>query len=100
PRYRPLHPSPTRRASDLFRIATEGGAGNPGASSVRFDSNHAFDAAIAATQTSGNFCRGSSCEARISGGLFGPNGERLGVGYTIEDRKSTRLNSSHVKISY
>jgi len=76
-----------------FRIATEGGAGNPGASSVRFDSNHAFDAAIAATQTSGNFCRGSSCEARISGGLFGPNGERLGVGYTIDGpNRSTTID--------
>src|SRR5690606_13364439 len=66
-----------------FRIATEGGAANPGASSVRLDANHAFDAVVGAAQSRGNFCNGPSCAARIGGGLFGPNGERLGVGYTI-----------------
>ena len=66
-----------------FQMATDGGVANPGQSQVTFDARHAFDATIAATQTSGSFCRGENCTARISGGLFGPTGERLGVGYTI-----------------
>ncbi len=67
-----------------FRFATRGGAANPGASEVTFDSRHAFDATIGASQTGGSdFCGRGDCSTRISGGLFGPTGERLGVGYTI-----------------
>jgi hypothetical protein len=68
-----------------FRFATQGGAANPGASEVTFDSRHAFDATIGASQTGGgsDFCGRGDCSTRISGGLFGPTGERLGVGYTI-----------------
>src|SRR5436309_11655170 len=39
------------------------------------------------------------CTAREQGQAIGPVG-RVRVGLRREDRKSTRLNSSHVKISY
>src|SRR5690606_41893211 len=42
---------------------------------------------------------GERCHARVGGG--GRLGQRCAVpGHVVEDRKSTRLNSSHVKISY
>src|SRR5262245_64681516 len=36
----------------------------------------------------------------MHGGLFAPLVDRLSDRYTLQDRKSTRLNSSHLGISY
>src|SRR2546421_4635980 len=41
-----------------------------------------------------------SGEAAVNGVVFQEMRERLGVGDVVQDRKSTRLNSSHDQISY
>src|SRR5436309_4046563 len=72
-----LHSFPTRRSSDLAEDLL----------AVRIDNHGGDGASIAACST--NKMEGTT-RNRI-GGLWGTN---------RKDRKSTRLNSSHVKISY
>src|SRR5690606_41993239 len=74
--HRDLHSFPTRRSSDLF---AEIGAGQETAS-LFFKAGGA-SGTIAKTM--------SAYDMTFSDAIYGP-----------EDRKSTRLNSSHVKISY
>src|SRR5690606_41863438 len=88
-----LHSFPTRRSSDLFRRGQRG-----------FQALHVHFA------VAGNadpeelpllFTRGPRLDHDVLEGVGG--GERTAQACVVEelqDRKSTRLNSSHVKISY
>src|SRR5690606_41072370 len=90
---RALHSFPTRRSSDLIVDANVAAAGWLGAGRKRLLGLHAAalerDGALLATQ----LAQPPDIHARLRRvGLAFPGSER--------DRKSTRLNSSHVKISY
>src|SRR5699024_12156644 len=91
---RAAHSSPTRRSSDLARSAE----------AVDLDSGHGFvepgheggrAGDIAALLTD----RGHDTEHEVIDGAVIEIGVALAHG-DLEDRKSTRLNSSHVSISY
>src|SRR5207302_11410126 len=84
---RPLHSFPTRRSSDLaVRGAGRGGDRRGG---LRDD-------------FAGAACRLLPARAARASvrDLLRRDPDRLGAGVRGGDRKSTRLNSSHVKISY
>src|SRR5207249_10946980 len=88
--HRPVHPFPTRRSSDLDSLANQlsgkirhvivlrGGMGRKQREAVAAD--------LAAVSTDGER-------------VLVATGRYIGEGFD-EDRKSTRLNSSHVSISY
>src|SRR5690606_42034055 len=78
--YRRLHSFPTRRSSDLTGAAALGGAGLDEAVVDRVGEGFVVDGAAV----------GDEDLTVLAIALAGPGG----------DRKSTRLNSSHVKISY
>src|SRR5690606_41419268 len=97
----PLAPPsfPTRRSSDLVRNVGEGlveqllaerDANGP------FESFHDF-----AERVPEPVLNKRTVESLIKGGAFDRlNHSRKGLLASFEDRKSTRLNSSHVKTSY
>src|SRR5690606_42077801 len=93
PVYHVLPPSPTRRSSDLVQHP---GAGrnrrtDPGARAARLPlsgERAGVEPAPAQARTGGGAVPAAELPHGVAGGLPGP------------DRKSTRLNSSHVKISY
>src|SRR5690606_40326445 len=94
----PLHSSPTRRSSDLGVLLAAGDSGGPVAAG-RYP---------VADPGAGPLPRpGAALALRMPGeggsrGFQGRDGtvELAAAGAGWEDRKSTRLNSSHVKISY
>src|SRR5690606_41086790 len=81
----PLHSFPTRRSSDLHPAHT-----------VLPDNG-----GLAGIRGSGNIQRQAVRPHRAGSAQIaaGPGGPGISAGATL-DRKSTRLNSSHVKISY
>src|SRR5690606_41852655 len=90
----PLHSFPTRRSSDLLARfearpgyvteRAENGAGAPG---------RAVDLRPGSLREHAGEVRRDAAAGDVA--------ERVhGSGHVLEDRKSTRLNSSHVKISY
>src|SRR5690606_41243955 len=83
--HRALHSFPTRRSSDLIRVAST--------SCPMPCIGRNYASAPLATTLSGCFRVSYRCAAA------GETGWMLTL-KTILDRKSTRLNSSHVKISY
>src|SRR5690606_42101987 len=95
--YRCLHPFPTRRSSDLIAaqhpLAADGAIGEvTRGGAARRGVDHAE---ICALQRAG---RDEAARGEVAGADAGtdePRGQAVGG-----DRKSTRLNSSHVKISY
>src|SRR5690606_41417806 len=84
---RDLPSFPTRRSSDLHRRAAAGQPGGQGAAGDR-----GAAAAVAAVPGQGQDAVQPQGGTRMSIAMRAP-----GAG---KDRKSTRLNSSHVKISY
>src|SRR5690606_39397871 len=98
--HRDLHPSPTRRSSDLdvgiLDAQDEGAAVTTGEGPGEQRGTGAADVQIAG---------GAGSEAgadRAGCGILGHGsvGAILCKARILRDRKSTRLNSSHVKISY
>src|SRR5690606_41745881 len=85
---RGLHSFPTRRSSDLPRQATGGVVGM---------TPFAGAALVASERLGGCRARVPATACRLSGGARVPP---RAVEPGCADRKSTRLNSSHVKISY
>src|SRR5690606_41425615 len=92
---RHLPPFPTRRSSDLASIALDGRAARfrPSQESQAMD----FDTRSRDTATASG---SSAARPEASSGRIGVLLLNLGTPDGTEDRKSTRLNSSHVKISY
>src|SRR5690606_41291565 len=86
--HRLLHPFPTRRSSDLMRTFCAGSVRNRARNCVR---NKSGRHKLVRTPRSPSAGFGSFGSARYGTGLSPP---------ISRDRKSTRLNSSHVKISY
>src|SRR5690606_41667172 len=87
----PLHSFPTRRSSDLadkmYDIVMSWDWGNSGSPDIYHD-----------TETRRNGITYRSNLARLAEALI--NNDENGKAEKVLDRKSTRLNSSHVKISY
>src|SRR5436309_7329153 len=91
-----LHSFPTRRSSDLddieFGEAWE---------IVERDDLRVFDAIAAITRAVGFGDGFEDVEGDTIGAVADSVESQLKAGFVaLEDRKSTRLNSSHVKISY
>src|SRR5439155_27226877 len=83
-----LHSSPTRRSSDLYRIVTMGCKLNQAQSSAVEASLRALGLSRPLDAGAADVVVLNTCT--VTGG----------AGVEHEDRKSTRLNSSHVAISY
>src|SRR5438874_8312840 len=82
---RDLHSFPTRRSSDLSKVTTE--YPTPGQS-------------VARKRVWGDFGTGGSRGIRTSHEYVRKGGASARIMLIQADRKSTRLNSSHVEISY
>src|SRR5690606_41971569 len=93
--HRALHSFPTRRSSDLAVIDNRVGyIGSQNLAAAGFVPGHPNRELVARV-------RGPAVahlEAVFASDWYMETGQRLDV--LAEDRKSTRLNSSHVKISY
>src|SRR5699024_12428221 len=88
-----LHTFPTRRSSDLSDLEHEvAQAGIGGVGEVA--PSHGVDGLAVIAQ--GHDVHGVPDASQDHRGAIGPRGEDA----CLEDRKSTRLNSSHVSISY
>ncbi len=73
-----------------YGFQTNGGLANVSNSQLRVATDYGISGEIA---FSGNACNGGRCLATVSGGLFGPGGERLGVSYSINPgANSTRID--------
>src|SRR5690606_41393858 len=94
----PLHPFPTRRSSDLSVCGSLG----PGGELLSIDDpTHDLSASVHCGRGKPSFSKGTPHADRHSQILQYRQGLRLHpAGRRRQDRKSTRLNSSHVKISY
>src|SRR5690606_41185544 len=88
--HHPLHPFPTRRSSDLSTMATR-----PGTDSDTMASTPSDRFALECRQERSKFYPGSPVAPHPS-----PPSATVAASSCVPDRKSTRLNSSHVKISY
>jgi hypothetical protein len=66
-----------------YGFATHGGVVQPGQSQISLNSSHAFAVDIAQNMTGSGCASGSNCSINVTGGLFGPQGQRLGIGYTL-----------------
>src|SRR5207302_10379540 len=94
------HSLPTRRSSDLRNAGRAGRALTAGAVGIRQDAAHHRRATVwhqhfslhALSVDAGNATYG---DAGVDGVVFNRDAQ-----HDCADRKSTRLNSSHVKISY
>src|SRR5207244_8154848 len=98
PPHRPMHSFPTRRSSDLFRLALALQAAKDERSSILLgEALHLLiqDCLELAQGRLGNGLFGRAA-FHLSFALPSPGRGLLG----IQDRKSTRLNSSHQIISY
>src|SRR5690606_40258112 len=88
-----LHSFPTRRSSDLpWEVATRSGSGGVGAG-----------AALAPTKSRSKTRPAVNRRWPLRGLIDASRGREKNIVVRIpaeKDRKSTRLNSSHVKISY
>src|SRR5207302_5014685 len=96
PAPRDLHAFPTRRSSDLFQR---------GASSERIATNRSSEAPLRNESPPNRSSAPCNSDGRAAIGRAHPRSRRKrlnlhGLGIAQKDRKSTRLNSSHVKISY
>src|SRR5690606_41042348 len=92
--HRALHSFPTRRSSDLTDVAVIGEVHYTG--SLGSGEFHGEEIDWASNVFVSTPAGGSLDMVNLTGGLhlqFGPQ-------MSLRDRKSTRLNSSHVKISY
>src|SRR5690606_40213054 len=98
PKHRVLLPFPTRRSSDLGRAITANGP--VGTAPVRLGTvrfGDFTDTNVPANVTDGQLGQSLLGMAYLdSFSAIEISGDRM----TLRDRKSTRLNSSHVKISY
>src|SRR5690606_41460351 len=95
--HRRLPPSPTRRSSDLLALTACGKSETPSAPPAAPEATVPAPApapAPVAENTVGKSVFGKACALCHAAGVAGAPkpGDK--------DRKSTRLNSSHVKISY
>src|SRR5690606_40821161 len=96
-RHRALPSSPTRRSSDL-----RGGAA-PAPATRGAGTETALVPLLPPTHVGGSEARGNPRDDRTGFRRGNARGSKEGAGPTVArggDRKSTRLNSSHVKISY
>src|SRR5690606_41844732 len=94
--HRYLHSFPTRRSSDLKLRLSYGETGNERIPAYRYFSE--MDNAYYATAGSNIFGMAPSSPANPD--LKWETTVQYNAGLDVGDRKSTRLNSSHVKISY
>src|SRR5690606_39344298 len=90
-----LHSFPTRRSSDLYASADQGTSGL-----LIFNLEYVPDSVVLVNQTQEFFLRAHNIWIDEANGRLYTAGGTNGTGTTILDRKSTRLNSSHVKNSY
>src|SRR5690606_40265897 len=90
--HRDHHPSPTRRSSDLEAETTA----DPDAETIRIGALHPLTGGLADDGSAMNAAVQMAIDdINEAGGIQSLGGAQLEL-----DRKSTRLNSSHVKISY
>jgi hypothetical protein len=76
-----------------FYVQTAGGLTNPGQSSLQMTSISRFQGiANATTNQTPQLCANGACKAEISGGFFGEQQQRLGIGYKL------RINGAEAKI--
>src|SRR5207253_7596028 len=95
---RDLPPFPTRRSSDLAALLSAGSASAQNAPMGSAGTSSAF---TTSRQTAGTPPGGpGSGTVGAAGNRPGASMGTLGTGTPTKDRKSTRLNSSHVAISY
>jgi hypothetical protein len=66
-----------------FGINTNGGVTQPQHSQVQLNSSYSFSADLNNGLTGASCQNGSQCSVNISGGLFGAQGQRLGLSYTL-----------------
>src|SRR5690606_40028241 len=85
---RDLHSFPTRRSSDLVRVPVRERGVRPGRPGRRAD--------LGGAAAGGHLGDGVEDDGQAADG----RGRGAGAADARPDRKSTRLNSSHVKISY
>jgi hypothetical protein len=71
-----------------YGFATHGGLSQPQQSQLSINTNHGFNGTINQALP-GSTCQvGNHCSVQVTGGLFGAQGERLGLGYTLSSGSS------------
>ena len=66
-----------------YGINTIGGVSQPQQSQVQLNSTYSFSADLNSGLTGASCQAGSHCSVNVSGGLFGAQGQRLGLSYTL-----------------
>src|SRR5690606_41119431 len=98
--HRRIHSFPTRRSSDLTQHADDDGYTNDHSNSADDHGSNGCTASFSSSNLSSRFLNISK---RRRGNNTGTQYQHTSTNFfeqLIQDRKSTRLNSSHVKISY
>jgi hypothetical protein len=68
-----------------FRFQTQGGLSDPQKSQISMTSLNRFAGTVdATTNVTPALCENSACKVKISGGFFGPQQQRLGLGYSLQ----------------
>ena len=75
-------------ATGQYKFSTPGGLGNASRSGMPMDGATTFSGQLQTQRNagSGNFdCGSSGCQVNVTGGFFGPEAARMGLGYSILD---------------
>jgi hypothetical protein len=86
-------------ADSRFEFETRGGTTSPGDSQLTLNEHHGFSGTLESTGGASLpwLCGGGACRVEVRGGLLGPEGEGLGLGYTIRsDSGSTTIDGVSV----
>jgi len=72
-------------ANERFSFSTNGGVNNPGQSQLSTNEQAGFSGTLASPGSPGApwYCGSAGCAVSVNGGLLGPSGERLGLGYSV-----------------
>ena len=65
-----------------YAFQTQGGTAQPGSSQLRVSADYSFTGDLSA-MTGSTGCATANCAMNVRGALFGSQGERLGINYTI-----------------
>jgi hypothetical protein len=76
----------------IYRILTTGGLSNASASELRLTGSNKLQGSLPVlSDHSSSECKNGVCTAEVSGAFYGPQQQRLGLGYQIRNRTGVRI---------